>query len=114
MAIDPFVAVGVGKWVADFGDSLLSGFQGRQPEVLSDGIGDPAPGLKVRNLVFRFDYEGPCGCFGRVMAVTDGDHGRVLVASAVVDCTPEGKRAAFDFLDSIRVMGSTPSWRPED
>lgn len=113
MAIDPFVAVGAIKWVSDFGDSLVSGFDEYRPELLEDTVRDPAPGLKVRDLVFRFDYEGPCGCFGRVMAITDGAFGRVLVASAAVGWTPDWEKAAFEFLDSIRLAVSEPAWQPE-
>lgn len=113
MAIDVFIAVGATKWITDTGDNLVKRFADRKAVVVQDNHRDPAPGLKVRDLSIRFDYEGACGCFGRVMAITDGKQGRILEATAIVDWSPQWEERALAFLDSVRLTVPQPSWKPE-
>ena len=112
LRLDPFLAVGATKWITDFGNRLLERFADKAPRTLDDKMRDPSPGLRVRDLVFRFDYEGPCGCFGRIMGITDGDSGRVIEATAIVDWTPTWEEMAFAFLDGITLSVSPPLWKP--
>lgn len=109
MRVDPFLAVGASKWIADFGDRLVERFKEKRPEVFDDKIRDPAPGLRVRDLMFRFDYEGPCGCFARVMGIADGDFGRILEATAIVEWNPNWEAMAFAFLDGIKLAVAQPT-----
>jgi hypothetical protein len=102
---DPFLAVGPRAWVAQFGDHLLSQFADRGPEVMDDRTENPVGGA-IRHLVFRMDYDGPCGVFAKVLSGPDGSVGRVVVASAVVDWSPSWEAAARCFLDSVKVRWS--------
>ena len=113
MRIDPFVAVGASQWIARFGNRLLGTLDKMNLAVLEDEVRDPSPGLKVRDLACRFDYEGPCGMFGRIMAVTDGEGGRVVEAWVIVAWSPAWKDEALGFLDGIKLAVSQPLWKPE-
>lgn len=112
MRVDPFLAVGSTRWITDVGDRLVERFADKDPRILQDEIRDPSPGLRVRDLAFRFDHEGPCGCFGRIMGITDGESGRVLEATAIVDWTPKWEDMALAFLDGITLSVSPPVWQP--
>ncbi len=108
MATAAFVPVGAQGWVKTFGDLWASTLAKWSPERLDDTSAIIVGGA-TRQLAFKLDDEGPCGAFARVIAAPDGAEGRVLVASAIVDWTPEWETAAFRFLDSVRVVWSPPS-----
>ncbi len=103
MPLDAFIAVGAGKWLAMEGDRLVEEFKDRSPQVTHDESRHPVPGLEVRDLVFRFEYHGPCMRFCRVVTVLAGDEGRILHASAVVDASEASKDAAREFLAGLEV-----------
>ena len=97
----------------DFGDRLLGTIKEKNSAIFDDKIRDPAAGLKVQDLICRFEYEGPCGLVGRIMTVTDGEFGRVVEAFALVDWSPQWEEKAVEFLDGIKLAVSPPSWKPE-
>jgi hypothetical protein len=47
------------------------------------------------------------------MGITDGDFGRILEATAIVEWNPKWEVMAFAFLDSITLSVSQPVWKPD-
>lgn len=106
MPLDPFLAVGVLRWVQTFGDHWPQKFAACAPQVMRDQASTPL-GRATRELDLRLDYEGPCSAYVRLFALSDGDVGRIVVAAAVVGSTTTEEETARVFLSSVN-----PKWVP--